>query len=100
MTKVEFAQLKDDLQSVFDADAVAKEVKRVEKHMKKVKDEKGKNHRKKLDNSNGTDEVIVEDIESANSGDSVAPTPRVRKRRRFKRIYLQPIIKCTAFLQC
>ena len=87
--RAEFEKIKNELYKKFDEEKAKDELKRVEKHMKKIKGFKIKKQEEKLpgveqnetfsDNSDPTEEI---DISHASEGR--------KRRRRFKRKYNQP----------
>ena len=87
MAETEFERYKEDLAKVFDEKAVMEEIKRVEKHMEKIRKERKNKHEKKLP----SDDAIEDLDDNGNIVDGINPAQvRVRRKRRFKRKYLQP----------
>ena len=92
--RAEFAKLKEDLFKQFDEEGANSEIKRVEKHIKKISNERLKCQERKLPK----DATIVDLDVNGNEMDEEGPaessvTPdsnKVKRRRRFKRRYLQP----------
>ena len=102
LVKTVFENQKKDLESVFSLDAASDEVKRVDKHIKKVKKIRSECQDRKIHNS------INIEVSDENNNDVEQPDDiyaglerifqedgRPRRRRRFKRKYLQPQPKKT-----
>jgi hypothetical protein len=87
--KAEFEKAKSALLEIFEPEAATNELKRVNKHMEKVKEERKRKHDKKLPNADHND-VLEENFNQTIETENVTPPGRAKKRRRFKRIYLQP----------
>ena len=92
--RAEFAKLKDDLKKVFDEEKVNDELKRVEKHMNKIKTLKMKKQEEKLpgveENETFSDSLNLAEEYSENASEAGNNGTGNKKRRRFKRKYNQP----------
>ena len=91
VVKTEFEQSKKNLAKVFSESDVKKEEFCINKHLQKVRNDKKRIKEKKLGrdtaenngdvNSDRVEEIVAEEVDVQ---------PRVRRRRKFKRKYLQP----------
>ena len=87
--RAEFEKNKRDLVKVFDdSKHVESEVKRVEVHMRKIKTKRIKTQEKKLPRNDTNDDR--NEISSREEELTVATPAKVKRKRRFRRRYLQP----------
>ena len=94
---VEFENQKKGLEGVFSKDAASEEIKRVEKHIERVKKLKSETHEKKITNYNN---IENDNTEMEHPDDLYMGLERIfqengnpKRRRRFKRKFLQPQMK-------
>ena len=97
---IEFENQKKGLEGVFSKDAASEEIKRVEKHIERVKKLKSESHEKKIANYNNIENAHNDDTEMEHPDDLYMGLERIfqengnpKRRRRFKRKYLQPQMK-------
>ena len=87
-SKLEFQKSKDKLENLFDAFAIEREVKRVDEHLQRIRKKLNAKKEKKIlrdtkNNENSANVTLVTD-------DDQRFQAHRKKKRRFRRIYLQP----------
>ena len=87
-SKLEFQKSKDKLENLFDAVAIEREVKRVDEHLQRIRKKLNAKKEKKIlrdtkNNENSANVTLVTD-------DDQRFQAHRKKKRRFRRIYLQP----------